>query len=200
MLKRLLAATAGAAVAVAAYQALGMVATPPPHFTPLTPMSMTHPKLLGVRPSIRVVDPTPARLVIPSISVNATVEARGLDSTRNMETPADFHDVAWYRLGPRPGEPGDALINGHVNWWTGDAVFTRLANLRPGDEISVIRADGVEVKFHVTGSQTVAANARVASLFAPGITPTLTLITCAGDWNPLTQSDTRRLLVSAAVD
>jgi sortase A len=200
MLKRLLAATAGALVAVAAYQALGVLDTAPPHFTPLTPMSIALPKPPAVRPSIHIVNPTPVRLVIQSINVNATVEARGLDSGRNMETPADFHDVAWYKLGPRPGEPGDALINGHVNWWTGAAVFTKLAALRPGDEISVIRADGVEVKFHVTGSQTVAANARVASLFAPGTTPTLTLITCTGDWNPFTQSDTRRLLVSAALD
>ncbi len=200
MLKRLLSATAGAAVAVAAYQAFGALAPAPPHFTPLTPMTITLPKPHAVRPSIHIVDPAPVRLVIPSINVNATVEARGLDSGRNMETPTDFHDVAWYKLGPRPGEPGDALINGHVNWWTGSAVFTKLADLRRGDEISVIRADGVEVRFHVTGSQTVAATARVASLFAPGTVPTLTLITCTGDWNPLTLSDTRRLLVSAALD
>ncbi len=195
-----MAAAAGVAVAAAAYQALGVVAPAPPRFIPVTPMSVSLPKPVALKPSIHIVNPTPVRLVIPSINVNAVVEARGLDSGRNMETPADFHDVAWYRLGPRPGEPGDALINGHVNWWTGGAVFTQLAKLRPGDEISVIRADGVEVRFHMTGSQRVAANARVASLFAPGATATLTLITCSGDWNPFTQSDTQRLLVSAALD
>jgi sortase (surface protein transpeptidase) len=200
MLKRFLAAAAGAAVAAVAYQALVVVAPAPPRFTPVMPMSVSLPKLGAVKPSIHLVNPTPVRLVIPSINVNAVIEARGLDSGRNMETPADFHDVAWYKLGPRPGEPGDALLNGHVNWWTGDAVFTQLAKLRPGDEISVIRADGVEVRFHMTGSQKVAANARVASLFAPSAIATLTLITCSGDWNPFTQSDTQRLLVSAALD
>jgi len=200
MWRRLLAATIGVVVAIGAYQTFGVLTTGTPRFTPLVPMSVALPKPRAVRPSIHIVNPTPVRLVIPRINVDAIVEARGLDAGRNMETPADFHDVAWYKLGPRPGEPGDALINGHVNWWTGSAVFTKLADLRSGDEISVIRADGAAVKFHVTGSQTVAANARVASLFAPGSVPTLTLITCTGEWNPFTQSDTRRLLVSAALD
>jgi hypothetical protein len=39
----------------------------------------------------------------------------------------------------------------------------------------------------------------VASLFAPSATSTLTLITCSGIWNPLTQSDTQRLLVSTVL-
>ena len=53
--------------------------------------------------------------------------------------------------------------------------------------------------FKVTGKETVEANARVASLFAPSRQATLTLITCTGIWNPLTQSDTQRLLVSATL-
>lgn len=163
------------------------------------PMSMSLPKPSG--PShLQIVDSTPARLVIASINVNATVEARGLDSNRNMETPTDFREVAWYKLGPVPGQPGNALINGHVNWWTGDAVFTRLGRIRVGDDITVVRADGVAVHFKVTGSHVVAANARIASLFAPSSAATLTLITCTGVWNPLTQSDTQRLLVSAVLE
>ncbi len=163
------------------------------------PMSLSLPKPSGPA-HLQVFDPTPRRLVIASINVNATVEARGLDASRNMETPSDFHDVAWYKLGPAPGEAGNALINGHVNWWTGDAVFTRLGRLRRGDEVTVIRGDGIAIHFKVTGSTVVAANARVASLFAPSSSPTLTLITCSGAWNPLTQSDTQRLLVSAALE
>jgi LPXTG-site transpeptidase (sortase) family protein len=145
------------------------------------------------------VDLTPARLLIPSINLDATVEARGLDANRDLATARSFNDVAWYNLGPAPGQPGDALINGHVNWWTGDAVFTHLARVRVGDKIHVIRADGVSVWFTVTAKMTVTANARLASLFAPSQVSTLTLITCAGLWNPLTQSDTQRLLVRAVL-
>jgi len=146
-----------------------------------------------------IVNLRPVRLVITSIHLDATVESRGLDTQRNLATAQDFEHAAWYNRGPAPGQPGNALINGHVNWWTGDAVFTRLKFVRIGDRIQIVRADGTTVQFRVTGRQTVGADARVAALFAPSVTATLTLITCAGVWNPLTMSDTQRLLVSATI-
>jgi LPXTG-site transpeptidase (sortase) family protein len=144
-------------------------------------------------------NPNPSRLLIPKIGVNAKIEARGLDSNRNMLTPSDFNDVAWYNLGPTPGEHGNALMNGHVNWWTGSAVFTRLSELRPGDKIVIVRRDGTRLTFKVTGRQIVLANARVASLFAPSSVARLTLITCTGAWDSRIMSDTHRLLVSAVL-
>ncbi|HEV1997708.1 MAG TPA: class F sortase, partial [Candidatus Dormibacteraeota bacterium] len=145
------------------------------------------------------VNPSPMRLLIPRIGVDARIEARGLDSNRNMLTPNHFQDVAWYDLGPRPGQPGNALMNGHVDWWTGSAVFTRLSDLRRGDYVIVVRRDGTRITFKVTGRQTVTANARVAALFAPSSVATLTLITCTGVWDPRIMSDTHRLLVSAVL-
>ena len=91
------------------------------------------------------------------------------------------------------------MINGHVNWWTGDAVFMRLKQVRTGDRVEVVRADGTSVFFVVNGRRTVAATARLASLFAPSGSALLTLITCTGVWDPLTMSDTQRLLVSASL-
>ena len=139
------------------------------------------------------------RLVIAKIGVDAKIEARGLDANRNMLTPRDYRDVAWYNLGPMPGQAGNALLNGHVDWWTGSAVFTRLSELRAGDKLTVVRADGTRMTFKVTGRRVVTANARVASLFAPSKTASLTLITCTGAWDPSILSDTQRLLVSAVL-
>jgi LPXTG-site transpeptidase (sortase) family protein len=153
----------------------------------------------ALSPARAAANPAPFRLLIPRIGVNATIEARGLDANRNMETPSDFHDVAWYNLGPTPGQPGNALLNGHVDWWTGSAVFTRLGELRAGDSVIVVRGDGKLVTFKVTSRSTVTARARVASLFAPSRVATLTLITCAGVWDPATFSNTKRLLVSAVL-
>ncbi len=150
-------------------------------------------------PVTAAVNVTPVRLVIPTIHLDARIEARGLDSRRNLDTARDFHDVAWYDLGPAPGQPGNAVMNGHVNWWTGNAVFTYLSRVRVGDRIQVVRADGTSVWFRITGKRVVTANARIASLFAPGPVATLTLITCTGTWDALTQSDTHRLLVSATL-
>ena len=78
-------------------------------------------------------------------------------------------------------------------------MFTHLSRLRAGDIISVTRADGEVVSFKVTNKQVVDANARIGALFAPSPKATLTLITCLGIWNPLRQSDTQRLLVSASL-
>jgi LPXTG-site transpeptidase (sortase) family protein len=164
------------------------------------PFAMPSPSALPAIAPVAVVDIRPSRLVIPRINLDATIEARGLDANRNMQTARDFHHVAWYDLGPAPGQPGDALMNGHVNWWTGSAVFTRLSQIRKGDQVIVIRADGSRVKFRVTARRTVDWNARIASLFAPSTVATLTLITCTGTWNPLIQSDTQRLLVSAVLE
>jgi len=194
---RLSAAACGCVIAAGVFVAIGFFTPPAP-----APRAVGSSPSLAAQPSVEptaTVDPTPARLVIPSIGVDARVEARGLDSNRDLATATDFRNVAWYDLGPRPGDPGNAILNGHVNWWTGDAVFTRLDQLRTGDVIRVMRADHVAVTFKVTGKQVVDAGSRIASLFAPSSRSTLTLITCTGAWNPLTQSDTRRLLVSASI-
>jgi LPXTG-site transpeptidase (sortase) family protein len=145
-------------------------------------------------------DSSPLRLLIPRISVDASVEARGLDAQRNLATPLDFNHVAWFNQGPPPGQPGNAVLNGHVNWWTGSAVFTRLGELRLGDSVTVIRRDGNRVNFRVSGLRTLAAAARDASLFAPSQVSTLTLITCSGPWDTVLETDAQRLLVSAALD
>jgi LPXTG-site transpeptidase (sortase) family protein len=163
------------------------------------PSQAEAPAATAPAPAAIAPDPFPVRLVISRIGVSAKIEAKGLDPNRNMSTANDFHDVAWYDLGPKPGEPGNALINGHVNWWTGAAVFTRLSELRAGDRVTVVRKDGTKVTFKVTSKRVVPANARIASLFASSRVATLTLITCTGAWDPRTLSDTHRLLVSAVL-
>jgi LPXTG-site transpeptidase (sortase) family protein len=144
-------------------------------------------------------DASPVRLLIPRIAVDAAVEARGLDPQKNLATPQYFNDVAWFNQGPIPGSPGNAVINGHVDWWTGSAVFTRLGELRTGDKLFVIRKDGNRTGFRVSGLRTLAATARDASLFAPGDVSTLTLITCTGPWDFGLGSTAQRLLVSATL-
>jgi LPXTG-site transpeptidase (sortase) family protein len=205
MLRRLLAVTAGGLVGFGVYTMVAVSSVAQSTFgtADTAPSTFAGAPALEVPAPSRQIAPafnaTPLRLVISRIGVDAPVEARGLDANRNLATPIDYHDVAWYDLGPRPGEPGNAILNGHVDWWTGTAVFTNLSQLRAGDTIEVVRADGVTVEFKVSSSSVVEAGARVASLFEPSSLPTLTLITCTGAWNPVTQSDTHRLLVRAVL-
>ena len=122
MLRKALAGVLGMFVAVGFYALTGVLAPTPHELAHPAAMAQSDVRLPAAQ--IRVVDPTPVRLVIAAIDLDARIEARGLDANRSLDTPKDFHDVAWYRLGPRPGDPGNAVMNGHVNWWTGDAVFT----------------------------------------------------------------------------
>jgi sortase (surface protein transpeptidase) len=45
--------------------------------------------------------------------------------------------AGWFTGGPMPGQLGPAVIAGHVDSRTGPAVFHRLRDLRPGDQIRV---------------------------------------------------------------
>jgi len=49
-----------------------------------------------------------------------------------MAVPSVPSHVAWYSPGPAPGEPGDAVIDGHLDWTTGPAVFWNLGKLHAG--------------------------------------------------------------------
>ena len=91
----------------------------------------------------------PARIRIPAIGVSAAVVRLGLKPDGTLEVPSDFDDTGWYTGGPAPGETGPAVIAGHIDSHRGPAVFYRLRELRPGDEITVGRTDGSSVRFTV---------------------------------------------------
>jgi hypothetical protein len=65
----------------------------------------------------------PVRLRIPAIAVDAAVEHVGLTPDGAMDVPASYADVAWYTLGPKPGEPGNAAIAGHLDSPTARTAF-----------------------------------------------------------------------------
>lgn len=143
----------------------------------------------------------PSTLSIDAIGVSATIEQVGVDKDGNMAIPANPHDVAWYEPGVAPGEHGNAVIDGHLDWYgMPQGPFYRLDQLKAGDEIDVNALDGTTFLFKVSGpATTVPADARPPGLFSKGGSPTLTLITCAGDWDPARQAYTERRLVNATL-
>jgi hypothetical protein len=126
----------------------------------------------------------PVRVLIPAIGVRAAVVRLGLNPDRTLQTPADFTKAGWWTGGARPGEPGAAIVVGHVDSKTGPAAFYALRTLRHGDGIRVVGADGRVVRFVV---QRLASfpKARFPSRAVYGATrqPTLRLITCSGQFD-----------------
>ncbi|MGH9011808.1 MAG: class F sortase, partial [Acidimicrobiia bacterium] len=124
------------------------------------------------------------RIEIPSIRVGAPVDATGLNGDGTLAVPGDFARTSYYTGRPVPGDPGPAIIIGHVDGRGGPAVFYRLRELRPGSEVLVHRADRSVVTFVVERSKQVPKNAfPTDEVYGPTPGPTLRLITCGGSFD-----------------
>jgi sortase (surface protein transpeptidase) len=105
-------------------------------------------------------------------------------------------DVAWYKLGPRPGETGNAVIDGHLDSAVGPAIFLYLRNLRIGDRIYVTDDGGVVRTFAVTEMDSYGLNdAPLERIFGPSSGHNLNLITCSGTWDAQAHIYNQRLVV-----
>ncbi|HEY6740188.1 MAG TPA: class F sortase [Actinopolymorphaceae bacterium] len=127
----------------------------------------------------------PARLSIPTIGVDAEMIGVGLKSDGAMETPPyDSNLVGWYIEGPRPGEPGPAVIAAHVDSKTGRDVFWRLRELESGDEVTVTDTNGRTYTFAVESTENVPKNALPYDrIWNRTSEPVLRLVTCAGPYD-----------------
>jgi sortase (surface protein transpeptidase) len=124
------------------------------------------------------------RLRIPAIGVDAPLERLGLEPDGTITAPHRWADAGWYQDGPRPGQPGPAVLLGHVDSRTGPAVFARLAALPAGAVVLVDRTDGTTVRFRVQGRLQVAKSRFPADLvYAPTLAPSLRLVTCGGTFD-----------------
>lgn len=172
-----------AILAVTAWQSAGghvVAAGPPPPGTITT--GTTGPRFirrLGEAATTASRVGQPVRLKIPAIHVDAVVEQVGKAADGSMDVPRSFDETAWYQLGARPGEPGNAVIDGHVDSTTGKAVFWDLRKLTRGDQIVVVGDDGVERRFVVVDSGKYAtADVPLMRVFGPATGVHLNLITC----------------------
>ena len=142
--------------------------------------------------------PVPVRLRIPSIGVDAGLEQVGLDADGTIAAPVGYQNAAWYAEGPRPGQPGPAVLLGHVDSKTSRAVFYRLATLKPGAEVLVDRADKSTVRFRVSGRIQVAKSRFPADLvYAPTLASSLRLVTCGGFFDKTTGHYRDNVVVTA---
>lgn len=141
----------------------------------------------------------PIRLKIPKINVDTDLEYVGLTSRGAVGVPKNPSRAAWYNLGPRPGEKGNAVITGHINWYYGvTGVFAELHHLKPGDKITVQDDTGAVTDFVVRKSQSYNASANAVDVFISNDKKShLNLITCEGVWNKYSKSYSKRLVVFA---
>jgi sortase (surface protein transpeptidase) len=127
----------------------------------------------------------PKRLRIPSLDVDAPIISVGVLGNGDMEVPTDVRDVGWYSHGPAPGEPGAAVLAGHVDSREqGRGVFFNLRRLDVGLRIVVTDSAGNVQRFDVVARRTYdKPHLPTNTLFSRTGPPQLVLITCGGDFD-----------------
>lgn len=129
----------------------------------------------------------PVRLEIPIIGVDSFIEDAYITSDGAMEVPSGTVDVAWFALGPHPGQVGSAVIGGHFGIENGvPFVFYNLNKLKAGDKIYILDDESNTIIFVVSSSVLYGANADATTVFTShdGVAH-LNLITCEGIWNEI---------------
>jgi hypothetical protein len=142
----------------------------------------------------------PVHLSVPAVGIETPLTAIDLDVTGALVPPSDDALAGWYRSGPMPGDPGPAVITGHVDSVAGPAVFFRLGQVAAGDPVSVVRADGTTVRFTVTRvARYPKGDFPTAEVYAPTPGPELRLITCGGVFDRTARSYLDDVVVYAAL-
>jgi hypothetical protein len=129
----------------------------------------------GIRPA------PPGRIEIEDADVDAGIEAVQANS-EGIEVPPQGW-AGWYDGGARPGEPGRAVLIGHLDSVKGPGVFARVPALEEGARINVTDNRGEVHKFRVVGlTQVEKARFPTSAVYGPSKNPVLVLVTCGGPY------------------
>lgn len=171
---------------------------PPAASATATPTGPGHPDLSSYRSSRTHTEVAlPVRLRIPAIGVDTGLQKLGLASDGRIEEPSDPMSAGWWAEGPRPGQAGPAVIFGHVTFGR-SAVFFRLGDLQPGDDVFVDRSDGSTARFEITRQGTYQKTQFPSDLvYYPTLKSELRLVTCGGPIDPTTGRYRDNLVVFA---
>jgi hypothetical protein len=160
----------------------------------------------GATPSAGLTPPQAApnlgkgfRVIVPSIGTNAPVIPVGATAAGGgtLSVPSSVHVVGWWdgllssSTGPSvqekvasPGQSGVALLAGHIDSaFQGKGVFSKLQQIKPGAEITVIDAKQKVTHWKVTRVQTMFKTDLPPALFASTGAPQLALVSCGGPFD-----------------
>lgn len=134
----------------------------------------------------------PTQLSIPAIGVSSDLLQLGLNPDGTVEVPPLEKDsrAGWYSDSPTPGQLGPSIILGHVDSAQyGPGVFFQLGALRPGDEVSITRADSEVAVFRVDGVASYPKDMfPTLEVYSNTDHAALRLITCGGKFDLITHN------------
>lgn len=169
---------------------------------PITKFPITGPHNLAystLRDPGGIPEGLPVRLKIPTLGVDSAIEDALITKDGRMDVPAGSVDVAWFALGPHPGQVGSAVIGGHFGIRDGvKFVFYDLDKLKEGDKIFIEDDKSETLEFVVRSIKLFDRNGDATTVFSSsdGIAH-LNLITCEGTWNMINGGYPKRRVVFA---
>lgn len=194
----LLVTATGLTVALRAGGPAGPIAAPVPAAATRTAAAATVHAPRPAPPSTSTAAMPPVSLRIPVLGLAVGLSQLGLNRDRTVEVPTDFQRPGWFRLGPSPGQPGSAVILGHVDSYKGPAVFFRLRSLAAGDRVEVGLAGGAVARFAVRAVATYPkASFPARQVYASHGGRSLQLVTCGGQFDYRARSYLSNVVVYA---
>ncbi len=139
----------------------------------------------------------PKILRIEKLGIDTAIQGVGLNSKGEMGIIDSAEDVAWYRNGPKPGEAGSSIINGHFDTKQVErAVFHDLEKLKKGDIVEVVDDRSQVFRFKVVDKKTYDYDDTDPEVFKfSSKKHLLNLISCTGEWLPEHKVYDKRIVV-----
>lgn len=107
---------------------------------PIKPLQVKNKPFQGIVPHI---------LYIPAVRIHSIVEPVTYLENGQMGVPGNTDRVGYLSTGILPGAAGNAIMDGHVDTYTGPAIFYPLKKLKKGDYVYVTSDNGCRLQFVV---------------------------------------------------
>lgn len=188
---RLLLAVGGACCVAAG---VTLLVSPPPRTDFGTPQV---PPPTAVAPA-QVTTGAPAAIALRGVTAPVVPIRTAPDGQLAVPDPATT--VGWWMPSALPGGTGGTtVLAGHVDSrLTGLGAFSVLRELQPGEIVAIRDAQGRMINYSVTARQEYGkAQLPVQELFVSGGPPRLVLITCGGEFDPVSRSYADNVVVYA---
>lgn len=176
----------------------GSVKSPTASIT--SPTSQAAPTSQAV-PSLMKLTPAPLSISIPSIDAQSSLiplgQTNGAIDVPSVHTPLQ---AGWYTYSPRPGDPGPAVILGHVDGDHKKGIFWALKDVKIGDKITISRADGSDMVYVVSRTDRVPKDVfPTQAVYSNTPDSELRVITCGGVFDRSVHSYVDNIIVYAKV-
>lgn len=138
----------------------------------------------------------PVRICIPTVHLSAKVIPVDLQPDGRLGVPKSSEMAGYFENGVKLGEPGNALIAGHVDNYKGPGIFYPLKKLEPDSLVLLFDANHQVLIYRVEQVESYfTKEAPLDRIFGDTNEYRLNLITCTGIYNRDKKEHEQRLVV-----